>query len=84
MDLIVLDGMGGGEAIKSLLEIDSEVKAIVSSAILDGPALKNFEKHGFIAFFTKPFKIDKLTKTLHEVIMGNMNSGVVNWHYKDN
>ena len=76
MDLIVPVGMGGVEAIKRLQEIDSEVKAIVSSGNFDDPALQNFEKHGFIAFLTKPFRIDKLTKTLHEVTMGNMNSGV--------
>lgn len=83
MDLIVPDGMGGGEAIKKLLEIDSEVKAIVSSGNFDDPVLQNFEEHGFSAFLTKPFKIDSLRKTLHEVAMGNMNSGVVSWFYKD-
>lgn len=84
MDLMVPDGMGGREAIKMLLEIDSEVKAIVSSGNFDDPALKNFEKYGFSVFLSKPFKIDSLRKTLHEVTMGNMNSGVVSWLYKDN
>ncbi len=84
MDLIVPDGMGGGEAIKRLLEIDSDVKAIVSTGHFDDPVLQNFEKHGFSAFLTKPFKIDSLRKTLHEVAMGNMNSGIVSWLYKDN
>ena len=84
MELIVPVGMGGVEAIKRLLEIDSEVKAIVSSGNVDDPILKNYEEYGFIAFLTKPFRIDKLTKTLHEVIMGNINSGVVSWYYMDN
>ncbi len=56
MDLIVADGMGGREAIKRLLEIDSDVKAIVSSGHFDDPALKNFEKYGFSAVLRKPFK----------------------------
>ena len=84
MDSIVPDGMGGEEAIKRLLEIDSEVKAIVSSSNVDDPILKNFEEYGFRSFLLKPFKIDSLRKTLHEVAMGNMNSGVVSWLYKDN
>ena len=84
MDLIVPDGMGGVEAIKRLLEIDSEVKVIVSSGNVDDPILKNFEEYGFSAFLLKPFKIHSLRKTLHEVTMGNMKSGVVSWFYKDN
>ena len=86
MDLIVPVGMGGAEAIKRLLEIDSEVKAIVSrsSGNFGDPTLKNFEEYGFRAFLLKPFKIDSLRKTLHEATMGNMNSGVVSWFYKDN
>ncbi|MGR3175559.1 MAG: response regulator [Candidatus Scalindua sp.] len=84
MELIVSVGMGGVEAIKRLLEIDSEVKVIVSSGNVDDPILKNFEEYGFSAFLLKPFKIDSLRKTLHEVTMGNMNSGVVSWYSKDN
>ncbi len=84
MDLVVPDGMGGRNAVNELLEIDPETKVIVSSDNVDDPILKNFEEYGFSAFLLKPFNIDSLRKTLHEVTMGNMNSGVVSWLYKDN
>lgn len=84
MDLKVPDGMGGGEAINKLIEIDPETKVIVSGCNVDDPILKNFDGCGVSAFLLKPFKIESLSKTLHEVTMGNMNSGVVSWFYKDN
>ncbi len=76
--------MEGVEAIKRLQEIDSVVKAIVLNDNFGDPILKNFEEYGFSAFLLKPFKIDSLRKTLHEVTMGNMNSGVVSWSQKYN
>ncbi len=84
MDLKVPDGMGGCEAINKLIEIDPETKVIVSGSNVDDPILKDFDGYGVSAFLLKPFKIDSLRKTLHEVKMGNMNSGVVSWFYKDN
>jgi CheY-like chemotaxis protein len=84
MDLKVPDGMGGCEAINRLIEIDPETKVIVSAYNVDDPILKNFDGYGVSAFLLKPFKIDSLRKTLHEVAMGNMNSGIVSWLYKDN
>ncbi len=84
MDLKVPDGMGGEEAINKLIEIDPETKVIVSGCNVDDPVLKNFDGYGVSAFLIKPFKFDSLSRTLHEVTMGNMNSGVVSWFYKDN
>ena len=84
MDLKVPDGMGGCEAINRLIEIDPETKVIVSGCNVDDPILRNFDGYGVSAFLLKPFKINSLRKTLHEVTMANMNSGVVSWFYKDN
>ena len=84
MDLKVPDGMGGCEAINRLIEIDPETKVIVSAYNVGDPILKNFDGYGVSAFLLKPFNIDSLSKTIHEVTMGNMNSGVVSWFYKDN
>jgi DNA-binding NtrC family response regulator len=81
MDLKVPDGMGGCEAINKLIEIDPETKVIVSGCNVDDPILKNFDGYGISAFLLKPFKIDSLRKTLYEVTMGNMNSGVVSWYF---
>jgi CheY-like chemotaxis protein len=70
MDLIVVGGMGGEEAISKLLEIDPEVKAIVSSGNFNDPIMADCKKYGFSAVLRKPCKIAELDKTLHKVIMG--------------
>ncbi len=61
---------GGKEAIKKLLEIDPEVKAIVSSGYSDDPVLANFQEYGFKGMMPKPFESHLLSKVLHEVLRG--------------
>jgi PAS domain S-box-containing protein len=70
MDLTVPGGMGGKEAIKRLLEIDPEVKAIVSSGYSNDPIMADFKKYGFSGVVAKPYKVKELSKTLHRVRMG--------------
>jgi len=47
LDLTIPGGMGGKDAVKKLLEISPEVKAIVSSGYSDDPVLSNFQEYGF-------------------------------------
>ncbi|MFH2044177.1 MAG: PAS domain S-box protein [Pseudomonadota bacterium] len=68
LDLTVPGGMGGKEAIEKLLEIDPEVKAIVSSGYSVDPVLANFKEYGFKGVFPKPFETQLLSKVLHEVL----------------
>lgn len=68
MDLTIPGGMGGKEAIQKLMEIDPEVKAIVSSGYSGDPILANFSKHGFRGFIPKPYKMQELSEVLHRVI----------------
>ena len=70
LDLTIPGGMGGKDAIKKLLEIDPEVKAIVSSGYSDDPVLANFEEYGFKGMMPKPFESRSLDKVLHEVLKG--------------
>ncbi|ODS33455.1 MAG: putative two-component sensor kinase [Candidatus Scalindua rubra] len=70
MDLTVPGGMEGKEAIKKLLEIDPEVKAIVSSGYSYDPIMTDYRKYGFSACVAKPCKIQELSKTLHKLIKG--------------
>jgi len=70
LDLTIPGGMGGKEAIKKLLEVDPEVKAIVSSGYSDDPVLSNFQKYGFKGMMPKPFTSQSLSKVLHEVLKG--------------
>jgi signal transduction histidine kinase/ActR/RegA family two-component response regulator len=71
LDLTVPGGMGGKEAINKLLEIDPELKAIVSSGYSDDPVLANFKEYGFKGMMPKPFESRSLGKVLHEVLKGD-------------
>jgi two-component system, cell cycle sensor histidine kinase and response regulator CckA len=69
-DAVILDltnsiGMGGVEAIKRLLQIDPDIKAIVTSGYCNDPVLIHFREYGFRGFITKPY----MQKDLDEAIM---------------
>jgi len=53
-----------------LLEIDPEVKAIVSSGYYDDRVLANFQEYGFKGMMTKPFESLSLSKVLNKVLKG--------------
>ncbi len=69
-DLTIPGGMGGRKTIQKLLELDKEVKAIVSSGYSGDPIMANFKKHGFKGVIAKPYEINQLSKVLHEVMTG--------------
>src|SRR5574340_119704 len=68
MDIIIEQGMGGQEAIKYLLELDPNAKAIVSSGYSNAPVMSNFQEFGFIGFLAKPYRLDELGRVLHETL----------------
>jgi len=68
MDLTIPGGVGGKEAIKKFIELDPNVKAIVSSGYSTDLIMANFKKYGFSGVITKPFKIKDLSETLQRVI----------------
>ncbi len=69
LDLTIRGGMGGKTAIKKLLEINSYVKAIVSSGYSNDPVMANFREYGFSGVFNKASNSpDDLCKILNEVI----------------
>ncbi|RPH50340.1 MAG: PAS domain S-box protein, partial [Desulfobacteraceae bacterium] len=70
LDLTIPGGMGGKEAIKKLLEIDPELKAVVFSGYSDDPVMSNYREYGFRGMMSKPFDMQKLSKVLHDVIKG--------------
>ena len=76
MDLTVPGGMGGKEMIQELKKLDPEAKTIVSSGYANDPILAQFEKYGFDGMVPKPYKLEELAETLHQVIAGTIkNSG---------
>ena len=68
MDLTIPGGMGGKEAIQKLLEIDPQVKAIVSSGYSGDPIMSHYKKHGFSGVISKPYELESLGGVLHRVI----------------
>jgi PAS domain S-box-containing protein len=69
LDLTVPGGMGGKETMAGLLEIDPQVKAIVSSGYSDDPIMADFQKYGFSGVIAKPYRISELGMILNQVIM---------------
>jgi PAS domain S-box-containing protein len=72
-DAVILDltnnvGMGGVEAIKKLLEIDPEIRAIVATGYSFDPVVENYRAYGFRGAITKPFGMDELSKVVKRVI----------------
>jgi PAS domain S-box-containing protein len=70
MDLTIPGGMGGKEAISTLLEIDPGVKAIVSSGYSTDPIMADYNKYGFSGVVAKPYVAADLEKALRNVIQG--------------
>ena len=68
MDLTIPGGIGGKDAIKSLKEIDPDVKAIVSSGYSNDPIMANYKKYGFAARLGKPYQIETLSATLLQLL----------------
>jgi PAS domain S-box-containing protein len=68
MDLTVPGAMGGGEAIRHLLRIDPNVKAIVTSGYSNDPIMSEYWKHGFSGVVLKPYNINELGKALQQVV----------------
>ncbi|GAG16500.1 unnamed protein product, partial [marine sediment metagenome] len=70
MDLTVPGGMGGTETVGKLLEIDPEVKAVVSSGYSNDPIISDSHKYGFSGIATKPYKIEELEEVIQKVMAG--------------
>ncbi|MBU7047482.1 MAG: response regulator [Theionarchaea archaeon] len=68
VDLTIRGGLGGRETIRKLMEIDPDVKAIVSSGYSNNPVITNFKKYGFSGAVAKPYSVEELSRILQEVL----------------
>ena len=70
LDLRIPNGMGGGETIRKLLEIDPDTRAIIMSGSVDDPAVVNYSDYGFRYALPKPFTFEELKVALEQVAQG--------------
>ena len=68
LDLTIPGGMGGKETIERLLELDPDVKAIVSSGYSNDPVVANYRDYGFTTVVSKPYMMDELREALQSVM----------------
>ncbi|TFH48455.1 MAG: PAS domain S-box protein [Methanothrix sp.] len=68
MDLTIVGGMGGKEAIMKLRAIDPDVKAVVSSGYANDPIMANYKEYGFCGVVPKPYKIHELSSTFGRIL----------------
>jgi len=68
MDLTIPGGMGGEEAVKEILKIDPNARAIVSSGYANDPVMANYRQYGFKAAIGKPFEMARLRETIDAVL----------------
>ena len=68
LDLTVAGGVGGCEAMKQLLKLDPEVKAIVSSGYSNDEVLANYRNYGFSGIVSKPYETAALAQVLNQLL----------------
>lgn len=70
VDLTIRGKMGGKETAQRLRELDPGVNAIVSSGYSEDPVMAHFREYGFRGVIAKPYTIEELSQTLHNVLEG--------------
>jgi CheY-like chemotaxis protein len=68
MDLTVPGGMGGREAMRELLTIDPDAKAVVSSGYCQDPVMANYREHGFLDVLAKPYSVLDVSRALSTLL----------------
>ncbi len=74
MDLTIPGGMGGKAAIKELLTLDPDAKAIVSSGYSNDPIMAEYREYGFTAVLVKPYRIKEVCAVLGDALGGGSSS----------
>ncbi|MGD9202572.1 MAG: response regulator [Chitinispirillia bacterium] len=71
LDLTIHSGMGGKETMRKLLEIDPDIKVIVSSGYSHDPVLTHYKEYGFKDVIKKPYLVQDLHRILDSVLDDN-------------
>ena len=75
LDLTIPGGKGGRETIGEIREMDDRVKAIVSSGYSDVAVMANYREYGFDGVMAKPYRIDEISRVLHQVLTADGSDG---------
>ncbi len=75
LDLTIPGGKGGRETIGEIRQIDTSVKAIVSSGYSDVAVMADYRDYGFDGVMAKPYRIDEMSRVLHQVFTGEEQDG---------
>ncbi len=67
LDITIPGGMGGKETIARLLQLNPEIKAVVTSGYSQDPIIANYSEYGFRGRLEKPFKIEDIEKLLQSL-----------------
>ena len=68
LDLEVPGQMGGSEAGKKILALNPAAKIIVSSGYSNDSSMAYSSEYGFSSIIPKPYKIQEMSRKLHEVL----------------
>ncbi|MFA5858481.1 MAG: PAS domain S-box protein [Elusimicrobiota bacterium] len=68
LDLTVIGGMSGKDAVKLLLEFDPGAKVVLSSGYSNDVVVQNYKKYGFSGVMTKPYTIEDLEEVIRKVM----------------
>jgi PAS domain S-box-containing protein len=68
LDLTIPGGLGGKDTLQRLLEVNPEVKAIVSSGYSNDPVMSNFREYGFKGVISKPYNISEVRRSISKVL----------------
>ncbi|MGB0911344.1 MAG: hybrid sensor histidine kinase/response regulator, partial [Nitrospirales bacterium] len=75
LDLTVPGGLGGKEAMDQLLQIDPNVKAVVTSGYSNDPVMAKYRNFGFQAVMTKPYTLLELSDVMYRMVMEPSDQG---------
>jgi signal transduction histidine kinase/ActR/RegA family two-component response regulator len=68
LDLTVPGGMGGMEAVRKILELDSTARVVVSSGYADDPVMARYTEYGFKGVVRKPCSAKELLSVVRTVL----------------
>ena len=70
LDLNIPHGKNGKEAMKELLALDPDVRAILATGDHTDPVAENFSAFGFKGMLPKPFTLEQLDETVRSALDG--------------